>query len=76
MSAFHDARGVSYWTPTDRELPNNPRCVLATDGEAHFIAIFACSAEVRAFEWQNAHSDEPIDSYITHWMDLPEMPQV
>jgi hypothetical protein len=69
-SAFHDAHGVSFWTPADRELPDNPRCVLATDGEAHFVAIIMADGE-----WQNAHTDEPIDSVITHWMELPEIPQ-
>ena len=77
-AAFHDCHGVSYWTPEGRELPDNLRCVLATDGEAHFIAvcdtITVKGKEVR--EWVNAHDSEPIDSVITHWMELPEIPEV
>ena len=67
-SAFHDAHGVSFWTPADRELPDNPRCVLATDLEAHFIATFEDG------QWFNAHTSELIDSVVTNWMELPEIP--
>jgi hypothetical protein len=57
------------WTAAADYLPDNPRAVLATDTEAHFIAIYMDG------EWQNAHSDDPIDSHITHWMELPEVPE-
>jgi Protein of unknown function (DUF551) len=45
--------------------PHTPRCVLAWDGETHFIAVFDKE------QWFNAHTDEEIDSVITHWMELP-----
>ena len=61
--------GVSPWIPADKELPGNPRCVLATDLEAHFVACYDG-------EWQEAHTSETIDSVITHWMELPEVPAV
>lgn len=66
---------MSEWIPTDKELPGNPRCVLATDGECHFIAIYApddCMDIVPG--WSNAHTEESIDSVVTHWMELPEVP--
>jgi hypothetical protein len=58
----------SQWIPADKELPGNPRCVLATDLEAHFVACYDG-------EWQEAHTSEAIYSVITHWMELPEAPE-
>jgi hypothetical protein len=58
---------MSEWVPADKELPGNARCVLATDMEAHFIACYDGNI------WENAHTSEPIDSVITHWMELPEV---
>ena len=46
--------------------PDRPICVLAWDGEAHFIACF-CD-----LKWINAHTSEEIDSVVTHWAHLPE----
>ena len=67
------AAGPSNWIPADKELPGNPRCVLATDGEAHFIACYeALCADPSG--WSNAHTSEEIDSVVTHWMELPEVP--
>jgi hypothetical protein len=63
----------SQWIPADKELPGNPRCVLATDGEAHFIACYEGLCPDPA-GWSNAHTSEEIDSVITHWMELPEVP--
>lgn len=68
---------MTEWIPADKELPGNPRCVLATDGECHFIACFEAGAKTSsAFfaRWFNAHTSEEIDSVITHWMELPEVP--
>jgi hypothetical protein len=73
-AAFHDSHGVSYWTPADRELPDNPRCVLATDGELHFVAVWDDPA-AGGSGWCEAYSAEEIDSVITHWMELPEVPE-
>ena len=63
----------SNWIPADKELPGNPRCVLATDGECHFIACYEGNEQEA---WINATTSEGIDSYITHWMELPEVPAV
>jgi hypothetical protein len=66
---------MSEWIPADKELPGNPRCVLATDGEAHFIACYQSEwCEDFKIGWSNAHTSEDIDSVITHWMELPEVP--
>jgi hypothetical protein len=59
----------SNWIPADKELPGNMRCVLATDIEAHFVAIYEDGT------WVEAGTSEPIDSHITHWMELPEVPE-
>jgi hypothetical protein len=60
---------ISPWIPSDKELPGNMRCVLATDIEAHFVAIYEDGT------WVEASTSEPIDSHITHWMELPEVPE-
>jgi hypothetical protein len=78
--------GVSPWIPADKELPGNPRCVLATDGECHFIAVYEGvlsgnpNSQVPFLRedthwWVDAHTSEEIDSVITHWMELPEVPE-
>jgi hypothetical protein len=59
---------MSKWIPADKELPGNMRCVLATDMECHFIGIYEDE------QWINAHTSDQIDSHITHWMELPEVP--
>lgn len=59
---------MSEWIPADKELPGNMRCVLATDIEAHFVAIYEDGA------WVEAGTSESIDSHVTHWMELPEVP--
>ena len=73
VEAGAPAHGISNWIPAAKELPGNPRCVLATDGEAHFIACYEAMCADPA-GWSNAHTSEEIDSVITHWMELPEMP--
>jgi hypothetical protein len=68
---------MSEWIPADKELPGNPRCVLATDGECHFIAVYQSADHMEFVEvpgWSNAHTGEEIDSHVTHWMELPEVP--
>jgi len=77
VEAGAPAHGISNWIPADKELPGNPRCVLATDGECHCIAVY-CTAENMDYDsvegWSNAHTGDEIDSVITHWMELPEVP--
>lgn len=60
---------IPRWTDAFDYLPDNCRCVLATDGESHFIACYENG------EWSNAHTDDVIDSVIMHWMELPEIPE-
>jgi hypothetical protein len=60
---------VSDWIPARNELPGNMRCVLATDMECHFIAIY------EGDKWICATTSDEIDSYVTHWMELPEVPE-
>jgi len=67
---------ISDWIPADKELPGNPRCVLATDGECHFVAVYEIPSQGIVYSaWINAHTGDEIDSHITHWMELPEVPQ-
>ena len=68
------------WIPADKELPGNPRCVLATDTEAHYIAVCEGAGDLSnqppsdKRKWVEAFTGEEIDSVITHWMELPEVP--
>ena len=52
-------------TDSPSSLPDTPRCVQATDEESHFIACWENG------EWINVHTEEPIDSHITAWAELP-----
>ena len=56
------------WQDAHKWLPDRPKCVLAYDGESHYIAVFEKD------RWWNAHLDEEIDHVVTHWkeLDLPE----
>lgn len=58
------------WVDASKFLPMGPHEVLATDGEGWFIACLQGS------EWWLHELDEPCDSEITHWMELPELPEV
>ena len=64
-----ESRGLPQWIDAAKWLPENARCVLAHDGEAHFIA---CWSEL---DWYNCHTDEAIDSVILGWMELFEIPE-
>jgi hypothetical protein len=76
VDAGAPAHGISNWIPADKEVPSNPRCVLATDGEAHFIACWQSEwCEDFKMGWSNAHTSEEIDSVVTYWMELPEVPE-
>jgi hypothetical protein len=64
-----DNRGTPLWIDAAKWLPQGPHEVLATDGEGWFIA-YLCESE-----WWLHELDEPCDSQITHWMELPELPE-
>lgn len=66
--AAAERRGIPQWVPAEKWLPMGPHCVLATDMDTHFIAVWDGT------EWSNAWTDEPIDSVVTHWMELPDPP--
>ena len=67
--ASAEQRGIPQWVSADKWLPMGPHCVLATDLECHFIAVWDGT------EWCNAWTDEAIDSVVTHWMELPDPPE-
>lgn len=60
----------SAWIDAEKFLPMGPHEVLATDGEAWFVACLQGS------EWWLHEIDEPCDSQVTHWMELPELPEL
>lgn len=63
-------RATPQWIDATKWLPQGPHEVLATDGEGWFIACLQGS------EWWLHELDEPCDSEVTHWMELPEIPEV
>jgi hypothetical protein len=62
-------RATPRWVDASKWLPQGPHEVLATDGESWFVACLQGS------EWWLHELDEPCDSVVTHWMELPELPQ-
>ena len=63
-------RNAPLWVDAEKWLPMGPHEVLATDGEGWFIACRQGS------EWWLHELDEPCDSEVTHWMELPAIPEV
>jgi hypothetical protein len=57
------------WIDASKWLPLDPHEVLATDSEGKYLAYY------KEDEWWDAVFDEPVDSVITHWMELPELPE-
>jgi hypothetical protein len=51
--------------------PDTMRVVLATDGENIYVATYT-----KDDGWQDAHTCEDIDHYITYWAEMPALPQV
>ena len=51
--------------------PDTMRIVLATDGENMYVATYT-----KEDGWLDAYSVEEIDFYITHWCELPALPQL
>jgi hypothetical protein len=51
--------------------PDTMRVVLATDGENIYVATYT-----KDDGWQDAHTCEDIDYYITYWAEMPALPQV
>jgi hypothetical protein len=69
---------MSEWIPAHKQLPGTPRCVLATDGEMVCVAVYESGKSMdydSILGWSNACTAEPIDSVVTHWMELPEVPE-
>ena len=66
------------WIPADQFVPNTPRIVLASDGEAIFTAVCE-TGNKRPFtdhiEWFNAATDDAFDSHIIAWMECPTPPE-
>jgi hypothetical protein len=56
------------WVIAAKWSPMGPHEVLATDGECIFVAWNDHG------QWLNRDTEEEIDSVITHWMELPELP--
>lgn len=51
--------------------PDTMRIVLVTDGENMYVATYT-----KTDGWEDAYTLEPIDYYITHWSEIPELPQL
>jgi hypothetical protein len=51
--------------------PDTMRVVLATNSENMYVATYT-----KDDGWQDAHTCEDIDYYITYWAEMPALPQV
>jgi len=58
------------WVDAFKWLPQGPHEVLATDGEGCFIAFHDGE------KWWLHELDEPCDSEVALWMELPEIPEI
>jgi len=59
------------WIPVQDALPNTCRCVLATDGEGCWIGCCSFDLNHPLGYWEEASTEEPFDSCILAWMELP-----
>ncbi len=64
MAARH---GANTWVTAAKWLPMGPHVVLVTDMECIWVGCYDGDL------WRDIN-DEPFDSVITHWMELPELP--
>lgn len=55
------------WVDADKFLPMGSHEVLATDGENRFVAYYAEE------QWWHLELDEPCDSQVLAWMELPDV---
>ena len=66
------------WISVDDELPKNMAYVLATEGEEIYILQFRQTTDKR-HKKRKGRFDNLYDDFlfvdITHWMELPALPQ-
>ena len=63
------------WISSSKALPDSPRCVLCTDGEGIWIGCFNESGVTGLNGyWEDVQLEECFDSVITHWMEMPPVP--
>jgi len=62
-------RNTPKWVDASKWSPMGPHTVLATDLEGIFTAVLQDGV------WRSAETEEEIDSVVTHWMELPELPE-
>ena len=58
---------LATWVPTADVLSPGAHEVLCSDLEGIWIGTY------NADEWR--HDDEPVDVVVTHWQELPELPE-
>jgi len=63
------------WIPVAAALPDSPRCVLCTDLEGTFIGCHYQELDEDGPQWIDTQTEDPFDSVITHWMELPPVPE-
>ena len=58
--------------PAAQFVPDSPRCVLVTDGEGWFVAVYEEEWPGGPAEWEDAATEDIFDSVILGWMELPD----
>jgi len=66
-SVMSERHGINTWVTAAKWLPMGPHEVLVTDMECIWVGCYDGDL------WRDIN-DDPFDSVITHWMELPELP--
>jgi hypothetical protein len=72
-------RDAGRWIPVSERLPETRTNVMAYDGNfPHSMTSFRIvSLTIDCQQWYDAHSDQEFEvDAFTHWMPLPEIPEV
>lgn len=64
------------WIPASEAMPDSCRCVIVSDGEGCWIGCWTETWHEEGYRWEDALTEEPFDSVITHWMEMPEPPVI
>jgi len=73
----HCATGIfPVWIRASEALPDSCRDVLVTDGGFVLVGSYQESWHGDGYRWECTVSEYGFDSVITHWMELPPIPEL
>lgn len=65
----------SDWIPLEEDIPPDRLVVLCCDAYNEFISLGLYIESSDCFQMMNVRNME-IDSQVTHWMFLPDLPEI